>query len=127
MFSLNTADALLFGAPAAGLLPYVTLTEQTLQLVDFELHDDKGRLLGTLIRTWEEVVVEGPLPLWGRGVRQPAGTVRFMAYVHATRAGAAFGALQDEHVFETVEARDAYIAKRIKDGRKRAAKLAAGR
>lgn len=104
--------------------PKIKTCESDTTVIGFEIRDAENREIGISFFTWTEIVVEGPLPAYHSGSELPVGTMIFRAYAHATRDGETFGALQARPCFETVAERDAYIVKRIVDGRKRAERIA---
>lgn len=88
---------------------------------DFPYRDKKGRTIGCRVVTrLDEFYIdsEKSTGFWG----MEPGTY-FYADVMATRDGERYGASQRSRYFETVAERDTFIAKRIEDSRKRAAKI----
>lgn len=122
----------------------VTVDSET-TITGFGQLDGKGRELGLSVRKSTLAVQYGPVAhvswLHGRlecpdlftqdglayspvqGWRQPIG-LYYVAECHATRAGQTFGACQPERLFDSAAERDAYVAKRLADSRKRAPKAA---
>lgn len=92
--------------------------------IDFGLVDERGRAIGVLVTTYE--VDATPVPAEQRygGYDMEPGHY-FVAYVHATRNGEHFGALQRSGYFTTERMRDAYVADRVAAARKRYTRLAA--
>lgn len=100
-----------------------TLTGHEARLEEFDAHDKRGRRIGVLVSTWTAEYTPVPADTacaYGRA----AGTY-YLAEVQATRNGQRYGACQPYAHFETIAERDAYIARRIADSRKRAAKAGA--
>ena len=114
---------------------------KTTKKVDFGFADNKGRSLGAEVITLEMYTVAPtdaevaayiadaesklrpeyhPAKWWPR-YDMPVGTI-YVANVMATRNGVTFGASQRSSYFPTIEARDAWIAKRVDATRKRYAK-----
>ncbi len=87
----------------------------------FGLTDPQGREYGLRVSTWIDAVVQGPIPMPEVHTRSelPVG-IHYMVNAHVTREGRTFGALQRDHHFATTAERDAYVAKRLADARKRA-------
>jgi hypothetical protein len=91
---------------------------------DFGVVDNKRRAVGARVRLIEvrfEALPEGAKS-W---CEIPPGTY-YEATPHATRGGIAFGPLQHEQRFTTLEARDAYVEKYFEGARKRAVKAWGG-
>lgn len=105
----------------------MTLTERTAyrptgtRVEEFKVQDRRGRWIGAKVYTFEAeyTAIEG-----NSGCMMPPGHYHG-ANVQATRNGENYGACQSSHYAATIEERDAWIAKRLADSRKRAAKLGA--
>ena len=129
----------------------VTVDSET-TITGFGQLDGKGRKLGLSVRKSTLAVQYGPVAhvSWSRALPSgrlvecadlytegelaysPAGAggfgrqvgLYYTASCHATRAGQTFGACQPERLFDSAAERDAYVAKRLADSRKRAPKAA---
>lgn len=98
-------------------------TTKTVRTVtNFDSKDAKGRVIGCRADAYEVDFVE--VAPGETGGRMPVGHY-FVADVAATRDGVRYGACQPDRYFATAEERDAFIAKRVADSRKAAAKKAA--
>lgn len=87
---------------------------------NWNCHDAKGREFGMFVATWEVDYIEAEDGHWS----VPAGHY-YVAMCMAAKNGQPFGASQHDHRFNTVEERDAFIAKRLKASEKAAQKKAA--
>lgn len=93
----------------------------------FDQRDRLGRTVGAFVQTWElDAVQAEPNGCWcskithaGRWYAVDAQAARWFSDHEQPRR---YGASQPTMYFETVAARDAFIAKRIADMRKRAAR-----
>lgn len=95
------------------------------QVIEFDHSDAKGRRIGAKISKGTRVYVaatEEERRDSGCWVVEP-GTY-YWAVVQATRNGSAFGASQYGAQFTSEAERDAYIARRVEESRKAAAKKA---
>lgn len=89
----------------------------------FGIADEKGRMIGAIIETWEVDFVPSDDPMRGYSTVEPG---RYLAFEpHATRNGNHYGAGQRSQLFKTVAERDAAIAKYLNGARKRAQKNSA--
>ena len=86
------------------------LCTESLQIVD-----ERGRLIGLRIATWESDMVQHD-EAWGSTI---APGHWFFANVQSTRNGACFGASQYDQNFHSEEARRDWIEKRIRDTQRR--------
>ena len=85
-------------------------------VIQFGLTDEKGRMMGMMVRTNERTyeAVEG------RGYWAHEAGHYFVANCQVTRNGDRFGAGQDDKHFPTIEERDAYVARRVDQAMKKA-------
>lgn len=85
-------------------------------VIQFGLTDEKGRMMGIMVRTNERTyeAVEG------RGYWAHEAGHYFVANCQVTRDGNRFGAGQDCVHFATPEERDAYVARRVDQAMKKA-------
>lgn len=90
------------------------------QVINFGIKDDQGRECDLIIKcaTVAFTVNEDPNCCWGFSKPYPP----YRLDAQAARNGKQFGAAQRDSYFETVEKRDAAIAKRIKETKARYAK-----
>lgn len=97
-----------------------TETTRVLTEIGYGINDDKGREVGIFAVAFEATFTENPSKEGYNRWMVPGHY--FVAHVRTTRGGQSFGALQFDNYFATAAERDAYIAKRIADGRKQATK-----
>jgi hypothetical protein len=120
--------------------------DATTEIIGFGQLDGKGRELGLSVRKSAVAVCLGPLVhlAWARGrlecpdlyttathAYSPQGRgydlapgLYYYADCQATRAGESYGASQGGRIFATEAERDAFMAKRLAESRKRAPKAA---
>ena len=94
---------------------------------DFGKRDSKGRMIGYHVSTvtieYVPLTEEQLAKSYSYFLAEPR--IAYRADVHATRDGKKYGASNSCPAFPTREERDAWIARRLKDGEKYAARKAA--
>lgn len=98
-----------------------TETTRVVTEIGYGINDDKGREVGIRAVAFEATFTENPAEDGDIRWTMVPGHY-FAAYVRTLRGGEKFGAVQSNNYFATAAERDAYIAKRIADGRKQAIK-----
>lgn len=96
-------------------------TARTVEKIDFDMTDDKGRKLGTLLITVTEDVIADENSNWLIS-EEWVGKTCFGYYLHATRDGASFGALNRTNWFANEAIRDSAAGQSVETSRKRYAK-----
>lgn len=113
-----------FKAKYPNRFDYQNQTDGTVRVVGFGVLDAKGREIGAVVQTWEiECIPAGDADEHGRTAR-PVGRY-FVAVVQSARGNESFGASRRHEFFTTEEKRAAFIARRLRDSEKAAAKKAA--
>lgn len=105
----------------------INLTRESLENIDFNTNDSKGRKLGALIV--RETETYAPMSDAEFNARRMASYIKagvwFTYRIQTTRNGSSFGASQAKHYFATVEEREIAINAHMARSMKAAAKKAA--